>query len=100
MWLEAMNRSPEDPTALREAYQLMAAPARRQLRERAELATSLSGRDFQPWEMLAQGRYRLRFAPKEPGGMRERIQGARAVVIVTGAREGQVAEVPMLEERG
>ena len=100
LWLAAMDRAGQEPSARREAYALLASPARRRLRERAELATSLAGRDFHPWDMLAEGRYRLRFAPKEPGGMRERISGERAVVIVTGSREWQVAEVPMRLERG
>jgi hypothetical protein len=100
LFLAAMDRGALEPSARREAYQLLSTPARRRLRERSELATALAGRDFHPWDMLAEGRYRLRFAPKSAGGMRERVSGERAVVIVTGAREGQVAEVPMRQERG
>lgn len=98
LFLEAMSRSEWDREALREAYGLLSPQAREGLEERAEMASTLSGRDFEPWDMLPQGRFRLRFAPRRHGGMVERIEGDRAVVVVTGSRDGERAEVAMVRE--
>jgi len=100
LFLRAMDRSDWDDDALRRAYGLLDSDARQGLEERAELANSLSGRDFEPWEMLAQGRYRLRFSPRRGDGMREEINGDRATVVVVGERAGQRAEVRMVREEG
>lgn len=100
MFLDAMLRSDWDQDALKEAYGLLSSDARDALRDRAEMANALSGRDFEPWQMLVQGRFRLRFAPRQEGGMAERIDGERAVVVVTGERDGERAEVPMVLEDG
>lgn len=100
LFLEAMDRSDWDREALRDAYALLSPDARRGLEERAHTANTLSGRAFEPWEMLAQGRFRLRFAPRSRDGMVERIEGDRAVVVVTGDRDGERAEVPMVREDG
>jgi hypothetical protein len=98
-FLEAMDRSARDSDALRDAYALLSGDARAELKIRAERASALSGRDFQPWDMLAQGRFRLRFEPARSGGLRARIEGDRAVVVVRGAEAGEQAEVPMRRER-
>ena len=60
----------------------------------------LSGREYQPWQMLAPGRFGLHFAPASPGGMHERVNGDRAIVTVTGDKPGQRAEVPLVREHG
>ena len=49
--------------------------------------------------MLAQGRFRLRFAPRSPGGLRERIAGDRAVVTVTGQGSERV-DVQLIRQQG
>jgi hypothetical protein len=98
-FLAAMDRSANDARELREAYELLDARAQGALRERAHKAETLAGRAFSPWEMLAQGRFRLRFAPKSPRGMREKVDGETAVVVVVGD-EGERAEVPLVRERG
>lgn len=95
-----MDRSAADQSALKEAYRMLDVQAREALAERATRATTLAGRRYEPWQMLSQGRYRQRFAAASPGGMRERIQGDRAVVIVSGARPDESAEVPLVRERG
>lgn len=100
MFLDAMLRSDRDQDALREAYGLLSSDAREALEKRAEMANALSGRDFEAWQMLTQGRFRLRFSPRAEGGMVERIDGERGVVIVTGSRDGERAEVPMVLEDG
>ena len=98
-FLDAMDQSANDERRLAEAYQLLDARARAELRRRAHETETLTGRAFEPWEMLAQGRFRLRFAPAARGGMRERQDGDEAVVVVTGA-EGERAEVPLVREQG
>ena len=90
-----MDRSGTEPAALRDAYALLDSGARTVLQHRAAEATTLSGRSVEPWEMLARGRFWLRLPLGR--GVRERIQGDSAVVIV--AEEGARAEVPMVREK-
>jgi hypothetical protein len=90
-----MDRSGTEPAALREAYGLLDAKARASLQRRASEATTLSGRPVEPWEMLARGRFWLRLPLGR--GVRERIDGDRARVIVA---EGDArAEVPLVREK-
>jgi hypothetical protein len=98
-FLEIMERSADD-SALKEAYRMLDAPARKALAERAERATTLAGRRYEPWQMLSQGRYRQRFAPASTHGMRERVQGERAVVTVTSAGGSAQSEVALVREEG
>jgi len=98
-FLEAMDRSANDARQLSEAYALLDEGARAELQGRAHQAETLTGRAFEPWEMLAQGRFRLRFAPATRGGMRERVKDDTAVVVVTGT-DGERAEVPLVREGG
>jgi hypothetical protein len=99
-FLEVMERGAADETALREAYRLLDASARAALVERAERASTLARRRYEPWQMLAQGRFRLLFAPTAPGGMREQVRGERAFVTVSGGKPGERAEVPLVREQG
>lgn len=98
-FIAAMDRGGGDARQLREAYDLLDARAQGGLRARARKAETLTGRAFAPWEMLAQGRFRLRFAPATPRGMRERVTGANATVTVVGDA-GERAEVPLVQEAG
>lgn len=98
-FLKVMERSGQDESALLEAYELLDQGAQRALTTRATRARSLSGQAFEPWQMLAQARFRLRFEPAR-GGMREKIDGERAVVVVSGARDNERAEVPLVREQG
>lgn len=98
-FLEAMDRSSNDIDALQEAYGLLDSKAREGLKARALKAETLTGRSFEPWKMLAQGRFRLRFLPAQRKGMRAEIKGNRAIVIVTGTKSEQRAEVPMVREK-
>lgn len=97
-FLDAMDRSAGDTRALEEAYRLLDAAARTDLAARASRAETLSGREFEPWEMLSQGRFRLRFAPAPRGGMKAEVEGDAATVVVTAADGKPRARVPMLRE--
>jgi hypothetical protein len=99
-FLEVMERSRDQGPALREAFQLLDAGAQAALIRRAERASTLSGRPYEPYQMLAQGRFVLRFTPASPRGMTEHIQGDRAVVTVTGPRRADRAEIPLVREGG
>ncbi len=100
LFLEAMTRSEWDESALRDAYALLSREARDSLADRARTATALAGRPFEPWQMLAQGRFHLRFSPRPTHGMHEEIEGNRGTVIVTGGRDDERAEVPLVQEDG
>lgn len=101
LFLSAMARTHDDPSALREAYSLLSASSRRALIERARFAESLGATKLEPWDMIVRTRARPAFTPA-PGarGMRERIDGDRAVVVVTNADGSRRAEVPLVRERG
>ncbi len=80
-WLDRMEASDDDPRAIRDAYALLGPAARANLEERAERASRLEGHRVEPWEMLAQGRFGLKFRPK---AMVARAAGDEAHVEVTG----------------
>jgi hypothetical protein len=100
-FLQALDRGAHDPEELREAYRLLDRRARDALRTRARKAETLAGgRHFEPWDMLAQGRFRLRFTPASRDSMQTRIDGDRAVVTVRGRSSQKRAEVQMVRESG
>ncbi|HEX7479903.1 MAG TPA: hypothetical protein VF331_19025 [Polyangiales bacterium] len=99
-FLEAMDRSSVDDQALEEAYALLDQGAQHALTLRAQQAALLGGHTFQPWLMLARGRFRLRFAPAEHGGMRARVNGDRAIVSVASDDGSAKADVPVVRESG
>jgi hypothetical protein len=81
LWLEKMETSADDGYAMKEAYQLLGPRARANLKERADRASRGQGRRFEPYEILAEGRFGLRFRPK---AMTSRINGDDAWVEVRG----------------
>jgi hypothetical protein len=80
-WLDRMEASDEDSRAIREAYALLGPAARANLGERAERASRLEGHRVEPWDMLAEGRFGLKFRPKS---MVSHVEGDVATVAVTG----------------
>ncbi|MBN1652739.1 MAG: hypothetical protein JXA30_03095 [Deltaproteobacteria bacterium] len=98
-FLEAMERSSEDVNELKVAYELLDQEAHQALEKRALTATTLAGREFKPWQMLAQGRFRIVFSPAQRGGMRAKVTGNRAIVTIRGNDKSQRANVPMVRER-
>ncbi|MBL8679610.1 MAG: hypothetical protein JNK05_10615 [Myxococcales bacterium] len=97
-WVAAMNGSRGDPSTRRRAYDLLSQRTRENLARRAAVAAQLSGREVKAWEMLAPGRFALRFS-FDRQALRARVEGDRAVVIARGPRT-EVAEVPMVREEG
>jgi hypothetical protein len=80
-WLDRMEASVEDRRAAKEAYALLGPKARKNLEERATRASRVQGRQVEPYEMLAEGRFGLRFRPKS---MTATVTGEDAVVEVRG----------------
>jgi hypothetical protein len=99
-FLAAMDQSGSDDRALKVAFELLASPAQKALETRAARVKSLAGQSLEPWQMLAQGRFRLRFSPASRRGMRETIQGDKATVTVTGTGPDERADVPLVRENG
>jgi hypothetical protein len=84
-WLEHMEDSLGDPDEAREAYALLGPRARQNLDARAERASQVEGRRAQGFEMLAEGRFGLKFRPK---AMHAVVAGEEATVDVTGDDPG------------
>jgi len=93
--LERLENSSTDPRQTKEAYALMGPNARAQLQERAARATRLQGRRVEPYEMLAPGRFGLRFRPKR---MKTQLTGDTATVTVEGTESAQSASISCVRE--
>jgi hypothetical protein len=90
-----MESAAEDGHAMKEAYQLLGPRARANLKERADRASRGQGRRFEAHEMLAEGRFGLRFRPK---AMTSRIEGDDAWVDVKGDGPNERATVKCTRE--
>ncbi len=95
LWLEKMESAEGDVRAMREAYQLLGPKARANLKDRAERASRGQGRRFEAYEMLAEGRFGLRFRPKT---MTAKIEGDEAKVEVRGDGPDEIATVHCTRE--
>ncbi len=95
LWLETMESASEDGRAMKEAYALLGPHARANLKERADRASRGQGRRFEPYEMLAEGRFGLRFRPK---AMTAKVEGDDAWVDVKGDGPGEQAKVKCTRE--
>jgi hypothetical protein len=96
--LDRLDRVETDPTEARTVYDLLSSQTRQNLIERARRASTTSGREIPPQDMLAPGRFSLRFEPRK---MHTRVADERAVVDVTGIDpETDRAEVPCVREDG
>jgi hypothetical protein len=96
--LDRIDRIESDPSEARAAFELLSSRAKVNLVERARRASATSGRDVPPEEMLAPGRFSLRFEPRK---MHAHIAENHAVVDVVGIDpETDRAEVPCVLEDG
>ena len=96
-WLEKMEVASEDARAMREAYQLLGPRARANLKERADRASRGQGRRYEAYEMLAEGRFGLRFRPK---AMSSSASGEEAWVEIRGDGPDEHATVKCIREAG
>lgn len=97
LWIERMESAAEDSRAMKEAYALLGPRARANLKERADRASHGQGRRYEPHEMLAEGRFGLRFRPKV---MTARVDGDDAWVEVKGDGADERAIVSCTREGG
>jgi len=98
--LDDLEGASEDPRLMRQAYDLLGPAARANLEGRARRTSQLQGRQVQPWEMLAAGRFGLSFRP-DPKTMRKTVVGDRASVEVFGADpQNEHASVACVREAG
>lgn len=97
LFIEKMETSSDDPTAMKEAYALLGPHARANLKERAERASRGQGKRFEPHEMLAEARFGLRFRTRT---MTTRIEGDDATVEVMGEGPDEKATVKCARENG
>ncbi|MGH7283136.1 MAG: hypothetical protein ACRELY_16545 [Polyangiaceae bacterium] len=81
IWLEKMEVA-TDPNMAHEAFELLGPKARANLQERADLASKMQGRQESAEDMLAQGRFGLKYRPKS---MTSAVNGDDATVTVIGA---------------
>jgi len=94
-FLDAMDRSEHDAAVLREAYAYLGPRSREELGRRAQRAASLAQREVEPWEMLAQGTFRLTMSTRD---MEAEVEdGAGVVVVRQGEREARVSVVEVDE---
>jgi hypothetical protein len=81
VFIDEMESSADDFTAMRRVYDLLGPVSRANLSERARRASQLQGRQVEPWDMLAPGLFGVAFRPK---AMRATVVGDRAIVDVFG----------------
>ncbi len=84
-WLEKMEAAEDDPAEMRAAYELFGPRAKKDLAERAERAGRAEGRKVEPWEVLADGRFGLKFRPQRMTVTVDPKSPDEAVVAVVGA---------------
>ena len=97
LFIEKLESSGDDPHAMRDAYALLGPKARANLKDRADRASRGQGRRFEPYEMLAEARFGLRFRPKT---MTSRIEGEEGFVDVLGDGPDEKATVHCTRESG
>lgn len=95
LWLEKMESAEGDTRAMKEAYGLLGPHARANLKDRADRASRGQGRRYEPYEMLAEGRFGLRFRPRT---MTSHVDGEDAVVDVNGEGADEHAQVKCKRE--
>lgn len=96
-FIDRMQRVHGDPARARDVYELLAAPARANLDERARRASASNGRAVAPEEMLAPSRFYLSFQPRT--WTSERGEGW-ALVTAEGDSPEQRKQIRCLREGG
>ncbi len=97
LFLAAMSDTEWNDGQRATAYHLLAPEARAVLTAKAARASGLAGRALHPWEMIVEGRFRMRFSP-DPARTKERVSGRTGVVTLSSGKAGESAEVPVVRE--
>ena len=97
-FIARMQRVHGDQKNARAVFELLWAPAQKNLTERASRASALAGRKVAPEEMIAPSRFTLRFEPKR---ISSTASGDRAVVVVQGdPPQRETREIQCVREDG
>ena len=96
-FVDRMQRVHGDASRSKAAYELLAAPARANLQERAKRASAASGRSVTPEEMLAPSRFFLSFQPRSWSTERGPDW---AVVTAEGEAPSQRKQIRCVQEQG
>lgn len=80
-WIDRMSAEESDPTEARSAWELLSRGTHEALEKRAQRASLIEGRHVEARDVLAPGRFSLRFTPTR---FTPRVQGATATVDVAG----------------
>jgi len=98
-FLAAVEQSANSPEQRKVAFGWLDSETQAALEERAELSSSLAGRDIEAWELLVPGR--VSFAGQSVAGVRMKasVSGDRATVQIPVEKRAPV-EVAMVREEG
>lgn len=100
-FLAALERSTHAPDQRKLAYDWLDLASQRALAERARLSASLSGRPFEPWDMLVPGRVSFASENLLATRMRAHVDGEHATVEIPFEKSAPpAARVPMVREAG
>lgn len=94
-WLDHMDAQTTDPSEAKAAYALLGPATRQSLEHRAERASQIEGHHVEPYEVLAEGRFALRFRPKR---FATTMSGEQATVDVTGTEPTDRATIRCVKE--
>ena len=96
-FVDRMQRVHGDTSRSKAAFELLAAPARANLEERAKRASAASGRSVTPEEMLAPSRFFLSFQPRSWSTERGPDW---AIVTAEGESPSQRKQIRCVQEKG
>jgi len=95
LFLDRMDAAASGAVPMSDVYALLGPATRKNLADRATRAGKIQGRRIDPSDMLAPGRYALKFRPKS---MTSRTSGDTAIVTVVGYEASETAEVTLVRE--
>ena len=94
-WIDRMSAQETDPAEARSAWDLLSHATHEALEKRAERASLIEGRHVEARDVLAPGRFALRFTPTR---YTTSVQGATATVDVAGREPTDRASVRCVKE--
>lgn len=94
-WIDRMSAGQADPVEARSAWDLLSKATHESLEKRAERASLIEGRRVEARDVLAPGRFALRFTPKR---FATNVQGAAATVEVSGDEPTDRAAIHCVRE--
>ena len=94
-WLDHMDAQTTDPQEAKAAYALLGPATRKNLERRAERGSQSEGHHIEPYEVLAEGRFALRFRPKH---FVTTVAEGQATIEVTGEEPSDRATMHCVKE--